>query len=60
MIGYELHRDTVDRYRGGEPCELETGADWPYHCEARDRYPDHEVTICRRHLVWWHEEKVTR
>ena len=54
MSDLSTHRLTVDRFLGGEACDLDENADWPYECVAKDQATTAtRVVICRAHNVWW-------
>lgn len=39
------------------PCQLDHDTDWPYPCQAQQDHPNHAVTVCRTHNVWWHHPR---
>ena len=53
------HAQTQRMHGDGQACAVQP-QDWPYECDAKDKYPDHEVYRCTVHGVWWHEPRARR
>ena len=54
-----LHARTRRVHGDGQACVVHL-QDWPYECDAKAKYPDHEVYHCTVHGVWWHEPRAMR